>query len=102
MPLQGIQKDPKLLLLSIVITLLGLETPPLPRMREFITNPILEALSEGEIIFLSRMLYRAGLFREVCLFLVEDGEAFGYAECVELFFQSLSFLDQVTKKEFYT
>ncbi len=101
MSLQGIQKDPRLLLLSIVITLLSVENPPLPRIREFITNPIFEALWEGETIFLCRMLYRAGLFREVCLFLLEDREAFGYAECVEIFFQSLSFLDRVTQEQFY-
>lgn len=97
----GIQKDPKLLLLSIVITLLSLDTPPLPRIREFISNPILEAFSEGETIFLCRMLYRAGLFREVCTFLIEDREAFGYAECVELFFQALTCVDKVSRQEFF-
>ncbi len=98
---KGIQKDPKLLLLSIVITLLSLDTPPLPRIREFISNPILEALSENETIFLCRMLYRAGLFREVCIFLIADREAFGYAECIELFFQSLACIDDVSMQEFF-
>ena len=33
--------------------------------------------------------------------MIEDGEVFGYADCLELFFISLTYLDTVTQEDLY-
>lgn len=99
--LDGLKKDPKLLILSIAITLLSVENPPLSKIRDLLSDTILEGLSESETIFLCRILYRTWFFLELCEFMIEDGEVLGYADCLELFFISLTYLDTDTQEDLY-
>ena len=95
MPLAGIKKDPKLLLFSLLITLLWDQFPSSLRIRDFLTHPSLEILSRKEMSFLCSLLYREWFYEELVECLLDNPHLLIYPEQIELLVLSMSYLDEV-------